>query len=116
MDVAATVHIPYRSILGISTHGRLNTALFFSMLTQDVNNYYVFMHGSGYIHPLKFGIWALTHEWALAQDTMVYVHVALKFRKGGGGGPPHTHRTRGGGGGGGDSHIHIGPRGSGLIM
>ena len=31
------------------------------------------MYRGCYIGPLKCGTWALTQEWALAQDTMVFV-------------------------------------------
>ena len=32
------------------------------------------LYGSCNSDPLKFGTWALTREWALAQDTTVLVH------------------------------------------
>ena len=35
--------------------------------------YNLCIHKGCYIGPLKCGIWALTQEWALAQDTMVFV-------------------------------------------
>ena len=38
-------------------------------LTQDINS--ICLYGSCNSDPLKFGTWALTREWALAQDTTV---------------------------------------------
>ena len=41
------------------------------VFTRDINC--IHLYGSYYniIDPLKFGTWALTREWVLAQDTMV---------------------------------------------
>ena len=41
-------------------------------LTRDINS--ICLYGSCNSDPsLKFGTWALTQEWALVRDTMVYV-------------------------------------------
>ena len=55
----------YATVSWVSAHGHLNITHNFGPIR---------LYRSCYSGPLKFGTWALTQEWALAQDTTVVVH------------------------------------------
>ena len=72
-------------VFWVSAHGCLNIheTLQFQqawVLTWDINCMY--LYGSCYIDPLKFGTWELSEEWALAQDTIALFTLANLARYG----------------------------------
>ena len=58
----------------LSTHGCVRDFGLHGHLPRIIIS--IHFYGSCYFYPLKFGTWALTGEWLLAQDTTV-VHACM---------------------------------------